>query len=230
MNCSQLVAFDTTLFAKDAEIVRLSSRIVELENKERSGSPESSHNSLSVSGILSMECELRPGKVRRGKAPPVSMFTGENIECQLDEWLPSLERASVWNDWTEQEKLLQLAGHLDGRALQEWNLIKTEEKSAFVKAAKVLRSRIDPANKSSAAQDFRHTTQQKSESVSDFIRRLERMFRVAYGRDGMSNETRDMLLYCQVQEGLRYELMRRPLLYRVPTWSYVLLLKMRKSV
>jgi hypothetical protein len=117
MNCSQLVAFDSTLSAKDAEIVRLSSRIAELENKERSGSPESS---------------------------------------------------------------------------QEWNLIKTEEKCAFVRAVEVLRSLIDPANKS-AAQD---STQQESESVSDFIRRLERMFRVAY--------------YCQVQEGLRYELMKAP--------------------
>ena len=125
----------------------------------------------------------------------------------MDEWLPCLDRASVWNDWTEQEKLLQLAGHLDGRALQEWNLIKPGEKTNFVKAVETLRSRIDPANKSAAAQDFRHTTQRESESVSDFIRRLERMFRVAYGRDDMSSETRDMLLYCQVQ---RYELMKAP--------------------
>ena len=36
MNCSQLVAFDSTLSAKDAEIKRLASRIAELERKERS--------------------------------------------------------------------------------------------------------------------------------------------------------------------------------------------------
>ena len=61
-----------------------------------------------------------------------------------------------------------------------------------------------------AAQDFRHAMQKDSESVSDFIRRLERMFHIAYGRDPMSNETRDTLLYCQLHEGLRYELMRGP--------------------
>ena len=226
MNCSQLVAFDKALSEKDAEIARLMSRITEFEGEERDSSPGSgytsislrdispgsSHNSVSSKGSLHVERgtpELA-SKPRRGKAPPVSKFTGENIECQLDEWLPSLERASVWNDWTEQEKLLQLAGHLDGRALQEWNLMKAEDKVRFGKAVDVLRNRIDPANKSAAAQDFRHTSQRESETVSDFIRRLERMFRVAYGRDDMSSETRDTLLYCQLQEGLRYELMKAP--------------------
>ena len=47
-------------------------------------------------------------------------------------------------------------------------------------------------------------------AVADFIRRLERTFRIAYGRDAMSSETRDTLLYCQLQEGLRYELMKGP--------------------
>ncbi len=102
---------------------------------------------------------------RRGKAPPVGAFSGEDVEWQLDEWLPSLERASVWNDRTEEEKLLQLAGHFKGRALQEWNLMKVEEKTTFAKAIDGLRSRIDPANKAAAAQDFRHVTQKDSESV-----------------------------------------------------------------
>lgn len=50
----------------------------------------------------------------------------------------------------------------------------------------------------------------ETESVADFVRWLERMFRIAYGRDPMSNETHDTLLYCQLQEGLLYELMRGP--------------------
>lgn len=56
---------------------------------------------------------------RRGKAPPIDPFTGENPEIRLDDWLPSLQRASRWNQWTEEEQLIQLAGHLRGRALQE---------------------------------------------------------------------------------------------------------------
>ena len=46
--------------------------------------------------------------------------------------------------------------------------------------------------------------------VSDFIRHLERVFRVAYGRDGMLPETRDALLFSQLQEGLSHNLMEAP--------------------
>ena len=59
-----------------------------------------------------------------------------------------------------------------------------------------------------AARDFRHTVQADSEPVSDFIRHLKHMFHIAYGRDPMSNETKDTLLYCQLQEGLHLEVMR----------------------
>ncbi len=34
-----------------------------------------------------------------------------------------------------------------------------------------------------AVQDFRHASQKDEETVADFICRLERHFRVAYGRD-----------------------------------------------
>ncbi len=58
-----------------------------------------------------------------------------------------------------------------------------------------------------AVQDFRHASQK---TVAEFIRRLERHFRVAYGRDGLGSETRNTLLHSQLQEGLRLELMRAP--------------------
>ena len=58
-----------------------------------------------------------------------------------------------------------------------------------------------------AVQDFRHLAQREGETVGDFIRRLERTFQLAYGRDGMLPETRDALLYGQLQEGLRDNLM-----------------------
>ncbi len=61
-----------------------------------------------------------------------------------------------------------------------------------------------------AAQDFRHTLQGETEVVADYIRRLERAFKVAYGREKMTVETRETLLYGQLQEGLRYCLMERP--------------------
>lgn len=93
---------------------------------------------------------------------------------------------------------MQFAGHLKGRALQEYNLLRLEERASFEDAKEALRSRLEPGSKAVAAQDFRHATQRDSEAVSDFIRRLERTFRIAYGRDVMSNETRDTLLYGQL--------------------------------
>ena len=61
---------------------------------------------------------------RRGKAPPVDAYTGEDLEAvRLEDWLPTLERAATWNGWTDEERLMQLAGHLRGRALAEWNLV-----------------------------------------------------------------------------------------------------------
>ena len=56
---------------------------------------------------------------------------------------------------------------------------------------------LDPGSKMLAAQDFRCALQQREEAVADYIRRLERAFRQAYGADGMSSETRDALLFGQ---------------------------------
>ena len=53
----------------------------------------------------------------------VDVFTGENPEILLDDWLPALQRAAAWNGWTQQEYLIQLAGYLRGRARQEWSLL-----------------------------------------------------------------------------------------------------------
>ena len=68
---------------------------------------------------------------RKGKAPPVDPFTGDpRGELNFDDWLPTLERAAKWNQWTEEEQLLQLAGHLRGRAFREWNLMSSEDRQA----------------------------------------------------------------------------------------------------
>ena len=144
---------------------------------------------------------------RRGRAPPVEMYSGEDSDNVLDDWLPALERAA---EWTKSELLIQLAGHLKGRARQEWSLMSESEKSDYDKGVCALRARLDPGSKALAAQDFRHASQDESEKVSDFVRRLEKIFRRAYGNDSMLAETRDALLYAQLQEGLKYELMKAP--------------------
>ena len=103
--------------------------------------------------------------VRRGKAPPVDMFTGEDAEVRFEDWLPSLQRAANWNGWSADEQLIQLAGHLRGRAWQEWLLLEEEERATLATAIRALKEALGPGSKILAAQDFRHTTQEDTESV-----------------------------------------------------------------
>ena len=110
----------------------------------------------------------------------------------------------------EDELLLQLAGHLCGRARQEWNLLGINVKKSYVEAIKALRLRLDPGSRTLAAQEFHHTSQGDNEKVAYFIGRLECTFNVAYGREGMSVETRDTLLHGQLQDALKHELMQAP--------------------
>ena len=52
----------------------------------------------------------RPVHHRKGKAPPVDPFSGDDPSVQFEDWLPGLQRAADWYAWTEAEHLLQLAG------------------------------------------------------------------------------------------------------------------------
>ena len=148
--------------------------------------------------------------MHRGKAPPIDPYTEEDPEVRMDDWLPALKRAVSWNDWSEVETLMQLAGHLRGRALQEWNLLGETERSKLDIAVGALHSRLEQGSKAMAAQEFRHCSQMDSAWVADYIRWLEKTFRVAYGREALTQETRNALLYGQLHEGLLYRLMEAP--------------------
>ena len=147
---------------------------------------------------------------RQGKAPPIQFLSAEDPAVLLDDWLPSLERASSWNGWSEKDKLMQLPGYLRGQALQEWRLLHRSEQQSHPRAVSALRARLDPGSKTMAAQDFSHSVQRSGEPVTDFIRRLEKTYQIAYGKDNMNVETRDALLYGQLYEGLRYDIMLSP--------------------
>ena len=58
-----------------------------------------------------------------------------------------------------EESLMELAGHLRGRALQEWKLSLPEDRRSYQAAIKALKERLDPGNQTLAALDFHHTSQ-----------------------------------------------------------------------
>ena len=150
------------------------------------------------------------GQQRCGKAPPIEFFSGEDPAILLDDWLPSLERASLQNGWSTADKLMQLSGHLRGRALQEWRLLHRSEQQTYSTAIEGLRTRFNPGSKTMAAQDFCHSLQRDGEVISDFIRRLEKTYQIAYGKDDLNAATWDALLYGQLYEGLCYDVMLSP--------------------
>ena len=173
--CKQLLAHESEVEEKDLEIARLWSKVEELtcgdtrhEGRETIrpsfASEESGHDhhpsrsSRSSTAELSMQPQ-NTSRGRRSKAPPIDYFTGENPEVALEEWLPSLQRAAEWNEWSSEETLIQLAGHLKGQALQERNLLEDSNKIGWQEAAQVLQSRLEHGNRTMAAQEFRHLCQ-----------------------------------------------------------------------
>ena len=219
LRCEQMLEHDELIESKESEIASLRaqlvasrSRPVTVEPVQHDSGNEDAQQDVVIETVVSPR-QLDTSTVqpaRKGKAPPVDLFTGEGSDVLWEDWLPTLERTATWNNWTENEKLLQLAGHLRNKAAQEWTLLSIAEKSTFISATRALGARLDRGGKALAAQEFRHTVQRSSEAVSDFILRLEQIFRRAYGRENMSVETRDTLLYGQLQEGLSYTLVKSP--------------------
>ena len=85
-----------------------------------------------VTPSVALHGHERPTHKRKGKAPPVDSFSGEDEAVRLDDWMPTLKRAATWKDWSEGDLLLQLAGRLRGRALQEWDLIPEDSPVAEI--------------------------------------------------------------------------------------------------
>ena len=136
------------------------------EMQPRTPPPVSTESVLVIITTSTNASESRP---RRGKAPPVDSFTGEDLANTLDNWLPSLQTAATWYSWSEDEKLMQLGGQLHGITRQEWDLITDEEKETYLRAIQALKGKLEPVNKALAAQDFRHISQGDQESVSELI-------------------------------------------------------------
>ena len=77
----------------------------------------------------------------------------------------------------------------------------------FVRCRRVA-AKLDGRTPLLAAHDFRSIHQRANESVSDYIRRLEEAYRATY--PNLKSESRDCLLFYQMQEGLLDQLARAP--------------------
>ena len=216
LRCEQMLEYDESTQAKEIEIALLHAQLATARTVGNRRVDSAAYiETIQLEPINETSDTLTTRRLetstaqfsQKGKSPPVDLFTGES-DVLWEDWLPTLERTATWNNWTENEKLLQLAGHLKGKAAQEWALLSTAEKSTFTIATTALGSRLDRGGKALATQEFHHTVQQSVEAVLDFVLRLEQTFRRAYGRENMSAETRDTLLYGQLQEGLKYTLVK----------------------
>ena len=207
LSCSQVQEYDQIIAAKDDEIAEL--RALDTGAVRDPPTTDTLNISTTTEGTTHSVGQAAK-ESRRGKAPPVDIFTGEDPDVRFDDWLPALDRVSAWNGWSRQETLLQLAGYLRGRALQEWNLLSKEEQSEYGVAVKALHQRLDQGSLMVAVQDFRHVCQNETEMVTDYIRRLERCYHLAYGRDKLTAETKEAILFGQLQAGLSYQILKCP--------------------
>lgn len=97
LNCEQLADMDSSLAEKDEKISCLRDEVTHLCASSPgacSGISEVSKHGVEENVTLRAGCS----HARRRKAPPVDTFTGEDPECHLNDWLPTLKRAVDWND------------------------------------------------------------------------------------------------------------------------------------
>ena len=92
----------------------------------------------------------------KGRVPLVNPFSGEHETVRLDDRVPALQRAAIWNGCFEADLLLQCVGHLGGRALKVWKLLSEDRKSIFCTTVNTLREGLDPGGWMLAVQDFHH--------------------------------------------------------------------------
>ena len=94
-----------------------------------------------------------------------------------------------------------------------------EVKKTYPLVIEALRGHLDPSSRALAGQDFRHISQGEEKVIC----RLKRTFKVAYGRDQMADEARSTLLHGQLQDGLKYDIMRSPAVSGALTYKEVCL-------
>ena len=102
LSCAQVTKQENFLAKREDKIAELKRKLrVSLHDDSiRSHSSESESESHDLSPDVRME-HVR----RRGKAPPVDTFTGEDADFRFDDWLLALQRAASWNCWSDEDPI-----------------------------------------------------------------------------------------------------------------------------
>ena len=119
LRCEQMLVHDELIEAKENEIVSLHAQLA--ASRTPKARFTDSHATVFETAWQDSVDEFTVPTSRqlvtstvqpsgKGKAPPVDLFTGESSDVLWEDWLPTLECTATWNNWTESEKLLHLAG------------------------------------------------------------------------------------------------------------------------
>ena len=112
------------------------------------------------------------GDIRTSQSQLLTKLS-HSVVIMVINWLPTLERVSVWYKWEEEE---QLAGHLWGKAQRECDIELISKKSYENLQSKCkFGEKLKLDGKVIVAQDFHHTSQGAKEIVSRIISRLENL-------------------------------------------------------
>ena len=101
LSCSQSREQEEQIATLEAEVERL--KASKSGEASSAGSPSLPGSLSGQSSPIIPEPEMAHVSVkptRRGKAPPVDPFTGEDPAMKLEDWLPVLKKASLWNGWS----------------------------------------------------------------------------------------------------------------------------------
>ena len=121
-HCDQLVAHEELQDKKDDEIHAFKAELTALRTPHGLVVEDTIVHACCRPELYEILADLTPSSrpisettgstdERVGKAPPVDIFTGESPAILWEDWIPTFNRAAQWNQWTEEEILMQLPGY-----------------------------------------------------------------------------------------------------------------------
>ena len=158
---------------KDAEIARLQ----ELISSGTQIRTAAAWDTLSEENALLSELEA-VFQGYRVKQSQLTLSKAATLNLRLDDWLiPPLEQAANWNGWSDDKKLIQLAGHLHGKVAHEYMVFYLQRKNIPHHSCIGTSSLVGPRQLcNGSSKIWECTTLCERKCVTLYITRLEGLF------------------------------------------------------